>query len=148
MGLKGSGPFFQQSIAIKVLVDYVTNISEVYIYDVLIHGDSDKTYLSNTQKVLERLRSKRVTANPKTSLGLDKVEYVGHLVSSDGISFTQKKEKRCETHSTHSYILYVLFCLICTVRTIRPYLTFGFFQVGNNPTLTSVITSHFALLSL
>jgi len=59
MGLKGSGPFFQ-SIANKVLVAYVTNICEVYIDDVLIHGDSDRTYLSNTRKVLERLRSKKV----------------------------------------------------------------------------------------
>jgi len=45
-------------------------------------------------RVLERLRSKRVTANPKkTSLGLDKVEYVGHLISSEGISFTPEKRK-------------------------------------------------------
>jgi len=86
MGLKGSGHFFQRSIANKVLVGYVTNIYEVYI-DVLIHGDSYKIYLSNT-------RSKKVTANPKkTSLGLDKVEYVGHLISSEGISFTPEKRK-------------------------------------------------------
>jgi len=94
MFLKGSGPFFQRSIANKVLVGYVTNICEVYIDDVLINGDSDEAYLSNTRKVLERLRSKRVTANPKkTSLGLDKVKYVGHLISSEGISFTSEKRK-------------------------------------------------------
>jgi len=34
MGLKGSGPFFQRSIANKVLVGYVTNICEVHIDDV------------------------------------------------------------------------------------------------------------------
>jgi len=61
---------------------------------VLIHCESDEAYLSNTRKVLERLRSKRVTANPKkTLLGLDKVEYVGHLISSEGISFTPEKRK-------------------------------------------------------
>jgi len=41
-----------------------------------------------------KLRSKRVTANPKkTSLGLDKVEHVGHLISSEGTSFTPEKRK-------------------------------------------------------
>jgi len=94
IGLKISGPFFQRSIANKVLVGYVINICEVYIDDVLIHGDSDKAYLSNTRKLLEKLRSKKVTANPKkTSLGLDKVEYVGHLISNEGISFTPEKRK-------------------------------------------------------
>jgi len=98
MGLKGSGPFFQRSIANKVLVGHVTNICEIYIDDVLIHGESDKLifriHAKYTRKVLERLRSKRVTANPKkTSLGLDKVEYVDHLISSEGISFTPEKRK-------------------------------------------------------
>jgi len=94
MDLKGSGPFFQRSIANKVLVGYVTNICEAYIDDVLIHGDSDKSYLSNTRKVLKRFRSKKVTTKPKkASLGLDKVEYVGHLISSEGISFTPEKRK-------------------------------------------------------
>jgi len=84
MGLKGSGPFFQRSIENNVLVGYIRNNCEVYIDDVLIHGDSDQAYLSNTRKVLERLRSKKVTAKPrKTELGLDKVEYVGHLISSE-----------------------------------------------------------------
>jgi len=54
--------------------------------------------------------------------------------------------KNCDTHSTHTHILYVLFCLVYTVRTIRPYSlfpSFGHFQVGNNPTLTS--SQHFTL---
>jgi len=43
-------------------------------------------------KVLGRLREKKVTANPaKTRLGLKEVEYVGHLISSTGTSFTEEK---------------------------------------------------------
>ena len=38
MGLKGSVPFFQRSIANNVLAGYVTRICEIYIDDVLIHG--------------------------------------------------------------------------------------------------------------
>ena len=86
MGLKGSGPFFQRSM---VLAGYVTRICEIYIEDVLIHGPTDNEYLDNTRKVLTRLRTKKVTANPaKTRLGLKEIEYVGHLISSKGTSFT------------------------------------------------------------
>ena len=39
-----------------------------------------------------RLRTNRVTPNPETTkLGLDEVEYVGHLISSEGNSFTPEK---------------------------------------------------------
>jgi len=50
MGLRGSGPFFQRRIANKVQVGYVTNICEVYIDDVLIHGEFDATYLSSIRE--------------------------------------------------------------------------------------------------
>ena len=94
MGLKGSGPFFQRSMANTVLAGYVTRICEIYIDDVLIHGSIDSEYLDNTRKVLTRLRTKKVTANPaKIRLGLKEVEYVGHLISSEGTSFTPTKRK-------------------------------------------------------
>jgi len=71
---------------------YVTSICDIYIDDVLIHGPTDNEYLGNTRKVLGRLREKKVTANPaKTRLGLKEVEYVGHLISSTGTSFTPKR---------------------------------------------------------
>ena len=83
MGLKGSDPFFQRSMANNVLAGYVTRICEIYIDDVLINGSTDDEYVDNTRKVLTRLRTKEVTANPeKTRLGLKEVEYVGHLISS------------------------------------------------------------------
>ena len=92
MGLKGSGPFFQRRMANKVLAGYVTRICEIYIGDVLIHGSTDNEYIDNSRKVLGRLREKKVTANPaKTRLGLKEVEYVGHLISSTGTSFTEEK---------------------------------------------------------
>jgi len=90
MGLKGSGPFYQRSMANKVLAGYATRICETYVDNVLIHGSTDNVYLGNTCKVLGRLRKKKVTANPaKTRLGLNEVEYVGHLISSTGTSFTE-----------------------------------------------------------
>ena len=92
MGLKGSGPFFQRSMANKILAGYATRICEIYIDDVLLFGTTENEYLSNTRKVLGRLRENKVTANPaKTKLGLKEVEYVGHLITSMGTSFTEEK---------------------------------------------------------
>ena len=92
MGLKGSGPFFQRSMANKVLAGYVTRICEIYIDDVLLFGTTDNEYLSNTRKVLVRLRENKVTANPaKTKVDLKEVEYVGHLITSTGTSLTEEK---------------------------------------------------------
>ena len=92
MGLKGSGPFFQRSMANKVLAGYVTRICDIYIDDVLLFGTTDNEFLSNTRKVLGWLREYKFTANPaKTKLGLKEVEYVGHLITSTGTSFTEEK---------------------------------------------------------
>jgi hypothetical protein len=79
-------------MANKVLAGYVTRICEIYIDDVLLFGTTDNEYLGNTRKVLGRLREKKVAANPdRTRLGLKEVEYVGHLISSTGTSFTDEK---------------------------------------------------------
>jgi hypothetical protein len=51
MGLKGSGPFFQRSMANNVLQGYVTYICEIYIDDVLLFGTTDDEYIDNTRKV-------------------------------------------------------------------------------------------------
>jgi hypothetical protein len=92
MGLKGSGPYFQRSMASVVLAGLVYIICEIYIDDVLIHGRSEEDFLVNLRKVLDRLRTFKVAANPKkTKLGLSEVEYVGHVVSSEGTSFTDEK---------------------------------------------------------
>ena len=92
MGLKGAGPYFQRSMSSKVLAGFVYRICELYIDDVLIHSATESDFIANVRKVFERLREHNVAVNPKkTKLGLTQVEYVGHLVTADGISFTEEK---------------------------------------------------------
>jgi len=82
MGLKGSGPYFQRSMGSVVLAGLVYIICEIYIDDVLIHGRSEEDFL----------RQFNVATNPKkTKLGLSVVECVGHVVSSEGTSFSEEK---------------------------------------------------------
>jgi len=87
MELKGSG-----SMQIKVLNGLVYEICEIYFDDLFIHGKSEAEILHNVRRVFERLRAKNVAVNPKKiKLGLPEVEYVGHLVSATGTSFTPEK---------------------------------------------------------
>ena len=72
-------------LANKVLAGYVTRICEIYIDDHLVHGRTYDELLGNLRKILVRLRTNRITANTaNTEVGLDEVEYVGHLISSEG----------------------------------------------------------------
>ena len=56
MGLKGAGPYFQRSMSNTVLAGLVSQICELYIDDVLIHGRDIETFLANVRKVFERLK--------------------------------------------------------------------------------------------
>ena len=106
MILKGAGPYFQRTIQNKVLHGVVYEICEIYIDDVLIHGKSDPEFLDSTRRVFDHLHDKNVAVIPrKTELGLAEVEYVGHLVSATGTSFTpEKRMKVLDFHRTRKLL--------------------------------------------
>jgi len=54
MGLKGSGPYFQRSMQNKVLNGLVYEICEIYIDDVLIHGETEAEFLSSSPQYAEQ----------------------------------------------------------------------------------------------
>jgi len=56
MGLTGAGPYFQRSMASKVLAELIYRICELYIDDVLIHGPTEAEFLANLRSVFQRLR--------------------------------------------------------------------------------------------
>ena len=48
--------------------------------------------MTRLEQVFQRFAEKDIILNPdKTKLGLDEVEYVGHLISVEGIKFTEEK---------------------------------------------------------
>jgi len=95
MGTKGSGPYFQRVIATLVLVGLIYLICELYIEDVLIDGADEDTFVNNVRQVFARFRKHKIIVNPtKTQLGLEEVEFVGHLLSHEGISFTKEKRQK------------------------------------------------------
>jgi len=75
MGLKGSSPYFQRSMASIVLAGLGYKICEIYIDDELIHGRSKEDFLVNLRKVLDRLRQFNVATNSrKPNLGFLKCQ--------------------------------------------------------------------------
>ncbi len=84
-------------------------ICELYIDDVLIDGADEDTFVNSVRQVFARFRKHKIIVNPKkTQLDLEEVEYVGHLVSHKGISFTKEKGQKIQNFErplTHKEML-------------------------------------------
>ena len=66
----------------------------MYIDDILINGRSDEEHLQNLRQVLNRLQEKGIKLKKdKFDFMLDKVNYLGFVISSTGISPIQDKVK-------------------------------------------------------
>ncbi len=89
-----------------MLDELIYLICELYIDDVLIDGADEDTFVNNVRQVFARFRKHKIIVNPKkTQLGLEEVEYVGHLVSHKGISFTKEKRHNFERPRMHKDML-------------------------------------------
>jgi hypothetical protein len=92
MGLMGAVAYFQRIMQTVVLAGLIHVNCEVYIDDIIIYGNTKEEYLRNLKLVFQRLRKYKLTANPtKTRLGLDSVQYVGHIIDSEGCSFSRDR---------------------------------------------------------
>ena len=92
MGPKGAPSYFQQIMATVVLAGLIYHILEIYLDDIIVHGNSEEEFLNRLRLVFERLRKHRITLNPtKCIFGAPRIEYTGHVLDEKGISFSKKK---------------------------------------------------------
>jgi len=92
MGITAAPSYFQRVISTQVLAGLCGIICEVYIDDVIVYGDSEESFLEAVKAVLQRFQEFGITVNPdKCSFGLPEIEYVGHTISKDGVSFKRSK---------------------------------------------------------
>jgi len=92
MGLKGAPSYFQQKVASDVLSGLLYQICELYIDDVIVHGKTEEEYLQRLRRLFQRCRDRRLFLNPKKCrLGLDQVEYLGHVINAAGVTFSREK---------------------------------------------------------
>ena len=93
-GLKGAPSYFQRVLANVVLAGLLYITCELYIDDIIVQAQTAAEFLGNVKTVFDRMRKHRLYLSPrKVKIGLKKVEYTGHVISRDGISFSSTKIK-------------------------------------------------------
>ena len=94
-GLKGAPSYFQQLMATVVLAGLIYIICEVYLDDIIVYATTEEEFISHLKKTFERLRKFSVKLHPeKTKLGMSSIEYVGHVIDENGLSFSQVKREK------------------------------------------------------
>ena len=92
MGLKGAGSYFQRMMCCEVLAGLILEICESYLDDVIVFGQTEKEFLRNLREVYDRFKAYNITLNPaKCRYGLSEIEYVGHVINENGLTFTRSK---------------------------------------------------------
>ena len=92
MGVKPAANYFHNIMQSIVLTGLVFVICEVYLDDILVYGSTAEDYLTNMTSVFKQLRLHKITLNPdKCLFGVTSLEFLGHKIDQDGISFTQMK---------------------------------------------------------
>lgn len=91
-GLKGAPGFFQQQLAAIVLAGIVHIFCELYLDDCIVYASTEADYLVRLRDVFTRFRNYNIKLNPdKCKFGLQEVEYLGHVINSEGISFSPER---------------------------------------------------------
>ena len=90
-GLCNAAPTFQ-SLMNKILKPYLCVFVLVFFDDILIYSKSWESHLQHVSQILQLLQNHYLFAKiSKCSFGVTKVEYLGHIVSYDGVWVVPKK---------------------------------------------------------
>jgi transposase InsO family protein len=92
MGLKNAGAYFQQAMADEVVGEILYNGTELYIDDILVHGQTDKEFLKRLEIILKRCMDKGIVLSPKKcAFGMEETEILGHTLNDKGSTFSKEK---------------------------------------------------------
>ena len=84
-GLTNSGASFQRLMG-HILRGLGYRFALIYIDDIIIFSKSVEEHLAHLEEVFRRLREANIKLNPKKcSFGKKNVEYLGHVVTPDGV---------------------------------------------------------------
>jgi len=95
MGLTGAPSYFQKQLATIVLKGLIRRILELYIDDVIIHANSQQSFIDHLRQTFERFRQYRVTLNPKKCrFGVTEVSYLGHVLNHNGVTMSDERKEK------------------------------------------------------
>ena len=90
-GLTNAPSVFMQMMN-SVLAEYIDEFVIVFIDDILIYSISETEHTQHVKLVLDKLREAQLHANmAKCSFYHSSIEFLGHIVSGDGITMDSKK---------------------------------------------------------
>jgi len=92
-GFKRTPAYIQKVISTLVLSGLMYIGVELCIDDIIFHGQLDHGLLVNIRAVFGRFRQFNLKLSTKECLfGATQLKYVGHVITSDGIQFSDKKK--------------------------------------------------------
>ncbi|KAF8826377.1 hypothetical protein HHX47_DHR5000216 [Lentinula edodes] len=90
-GLTNAPAAFQRFVN-DIFSDMLDVCVIVYLDDILIYSDTPEKHRKHVKEVLRRLRKHRLYANPdKCEFNMDTVEYLGYILSPDGLTMSKEK---------------------------------------------------------
>jgi hypothetical protein len=76
----------------KVVMDYLDKFIVVFIDDILIYSKDDAEHEKHLRLIMEKLREHKIYANfSKCEFWLNKVRFLGHIVSAEGVAVDLSK---------------------------------------------------------
>ena len=92
MGLKNVPPYFQQIMTQTVFPSELHKILEIYLDDLITWAQNVDELIKNLARIFSLIRRHNLILNPaKCRFGLSEVEYVGHLINNQGLTFSADK---------------------------------------------------------
>ena len=89
-----NAPAAWQRFINEVLADLIDVNVIIYLDDILIYSDDAESHTEHVREVLRRLRKHKLFANAqKCEWDVDTVEYLGYIISPDGLTMATEKVK-------------------------------------------------------
>ena len=81
-----NAPASFQSLVNSILHEFLDKFVLVYLNDILIFSKNEEEHAKHLEMVFAKLREHRLLAKPfKCGFALEEVEYLGHIISAEGI---------------------------------------------------------------
>ena len=89
-----NAPSTFQGLMNSIFKPFLQNFLLVFFEDILIYSKSWEDHVQHVDKVLQLLKEQQLYAKPsKCFLGVKEVEYLGHIVSHEGVKVDPNKIK-------------------------------------------------------
>jgi hypothetical protein len=101
-----NAPAYFMNVMNKVFMEYLDRFIVVFIDDILIHSKSERDHEEHLRLALQKLRDNQLYAKfSKCEFWIDKVPFLGHIISNGGISADPAKIKEIVAWSIPTIVM-------------------------------------------